>query len=287
MSVNARLDRLARVDVTLAGRSRPAFRFCALAGFAIAVVAGAALTAGAGRSLAVTGVLAVICAVTFVVHTVGRTVLTGQERLVYYHHEIACIAACALVLRLLGEPVLAYLDIAIIGIGICLVAGRVGCFAVGCCHGRPWRLGVRYREEHVANGLAPHWLGVRLFPLQLLEAGLAAAIVAAAAGTVLAGSTPGTAVALYAVAYGAVRFLLELARGDAGRGSLAGLTQPQWLSLSSGLLVLALGERGTLPAGAPHVVLTAAVTVAAAAIALRSLDSGPRAVEAESTSSRP
>jgi prolipoprotein diacylglyceryltransferase len=218
---------------------------CAFAGFALAVAAGLALTAAAGRSLAVTAVLALACALTFALQTLARTVLTGEERLVYYHHEIACVAVCALVLRVLGEPVAAYLDIAIAGVGICLAAGRLGCFAAGCCHGRPCAFGVRYGAEHVANGLSARWQGVRLFPVQLLEAVAAAAIVAACCVLALAGVRAGAALALYAVAYGAVRFALEFARGDAGRGRLAGLTQPQWLSLAS-IAAVALVAAGAL-----------------------------------------
>jgi hypothetical protein len=267
VNVNAILDRMARAEIVVTGRRQPTFRVCAIAGFALAVALGAALTAAAGLSLVVTGILAVTCAVTFVVHTLARKVVTGEERLVYYHHEIACIAACALALWLLGEPVLAYLDIAVIGIGVCLAAGRLGCFAAGCCHGRPCAVGVRYGEEHLEGGLAPRLVGVRLFPVQLAEAVAAAAIVAAGAAAILGGARAGTALALYVVAYGAVRFALEWVRGDHGRGELAGLTQPQWLSLASGIVVVVLGLRGTLPIGAAHVALTATIAAAAAVLA--------------------
>ena len=196
MSLSTALDRLVRVEVTLAGRRQPVFRVCALAGFAVAVVVGAALTAAVDRSLAVTGILAVVCAATFAVHTLARTVVTGEERLVYYHHEIACLATSALALWLLGEPVLAYLDVTIVGIGICLAAGRLGCFAVGCCHGRPCRIGVRYGDAHVAHGLSPRWGGVRLFPVQLVEAVVAAAIVTLCGWAIVSGARAGTALAL-------------------------------------------------------------------------------------------
>jgi hypothetical protein len=263
VNVNAALDRMARVEVALAGRRQPTFRVCALAGFALAVVVGSALTVASGLSLAVTGILAVVCAGTFVVHTLARKVVTGEERLVYYHHEIACVATSALALSLLDKPMLAYLDITIIGIGVCLTTGRLGCFAVGCCHGRPCAVGVRYGHEHVAQGLAANWAGVRLFPLQLVEAAAAAGIVTAGAAAMLAGAPPGTALALYVVVYGAVRFTLEFARGDAGRGALAGMTQPQWLSLASGLLLVALGAGGAVRTGPLHLMLTAALVAAA------------------------
>jgi prolipoprotein diacylglyceryltransferase len=269
VNVNAALDRMARVEVGLAGRRQPTFRVCVLAGFALAVAVGAALTAASGLSLAVTGALAVICAVTFVVQTLARKVVTGEERLIYYHHEIACVAAAACALWLLGEPVLSYLDVTIVGIGVCLAAGRLGCFAAGCCHGRPCGVGVRYGHDHVAHGLAPDWLGIRLFPVQLVEAVAAAAIVTVCGGAMLAGAAPGTAFAFYVVAYGAVRFGLEFARGDAGRGAFAGMTQPQWLSLACAIALLALGASSTVPVGPLHVVLTAALVALALSLLVR------------------
>jgi prolipoprotein diacylglyceryltransferase len=268
MNVNATLDRLVRVEISVAGRRQPTFRVCALTGFALAVALGVALTYASGLSLAVTGLLAVVCATTFVVHTLARKVATGEERLVYYHHEIACVATSALALWLLGEPMLAYLDIAIIGIGVCLAAGRLGCFAVGCCHGRPSALGVRYGGDHVAEGLAPAAVGIRLFPVQLVEAAAAAGIVAACSAMVLAGATAGSAFAFYIVVYGGVRFALEFGRGDAGRGDLAGMTQPQWLSLASGVVLIALGAGGAAPVGPLHIGLTAALVAVAVWLAV-------------------
>jgi hypothetical protein len=263
VNINVALDRAARVELTLAGRRLPTFRVCALAGFALSVVIGSTLTVASGLSLAVTGILAFVCAVTFVVHTLARKVVTGEERLVYYHQEIACLTTSALALWWLGEPVLAYLDIVVVGIGVCLAAGRLGCFAVGCCHGRPYAFGVRYGHEQVGQGLAAKWAGVRLFPVQLVEATAAAGIVTAGAAAVLAGARSGSALAFYVVAYGTVRFALEFARGDAGRGTLAGMTQPQWLSLASGLLLVAVGAGGDAPTGPLHLALTAALAIAA------------------------
>jgi prolipoprotein diacylglyceryltransferase len=128
---------------------------------------------------------------------------------------------------------------------------------------------VRYREEHVECGLAPRFVGIRLFPLQLAEAGAAAAIVTAGSLAILGGAGAGTALALYIVAYGAVRFAFECARGDHGRGELAGMSQPQWLSLASGIVVLLLGAHGTLPVGPLHVALTACLAGAAVWLAAR------------------
>src|SRR5439155_22019386 len=86
-----------------------------------------------------------------------------------YHHEIDVMINAALLLWLLGQPLLPYLDLTILGIGMFLACGRVGCLMVGCCHGRPHSWGVRYKQEHADAGFAPYYVGVRLFPIQAVE----------------------------------------------------------------------------------------------------------------------
>ena len=79
----------------------------------------------------------------------------------------------------------------------------------------------------------------------------------------------GAALALYVVFYGAVRFGLEFARGDAGRGTFAGMTQPQWLSLASGVAIVVFAADGPVPIGAEHVVLTGTLATVALTLVLR------------------
>jgi hypothetical protein len=164
---------------------------------------------------------------------------------VYYHHEIAVLGVCAATAVLLGGPVLVYLDATALGIGAFLVFGRVGCFMVGCCHGRPHRWGVRYTcaHAHASESLPVALVGVRLFPVQLAEALIAAGIVAAGLALVAAGA-PGDAFAWYVGAYAAARFFLELARGDIARPHWRGFSQPQWLSLGCAGAVAVLAAAG-------------------------------------------
>ena len=44
-------------------------------------------------------------------------IIIGEERLIYYHHEIAIVLAVTMVLWLLDQPILPYLDITILRIG--------------------------------------------------------------------------------------------------------------------------------------------------------------------------
>src|SRR5262249_61119424 len=95
--------------------------------------------------------------------------ITGQERIIYYPHEIAVSLAAAGLLWLTSEPLLPYLDITILGIGAFLACGRIGCLMVGCCHGRPSGWGIRYTPDHAAAGFTDYYVGVVLFPIQLVE----------------------------------------------------------------------------------------------------------------------
>ena len=122
-------------------------------------------------------------------------IVTGRESLVYYHHEVAILSVSAGLLTSVGLPVLPYLDVTALGLGVFLVCGRCGCLMVGCCHGKPFRWGLRYSEAHAREGFpAACYVGARLFPVQALEALVVGTIVSACAIAVLRGAAPGTAV---------------------------------------------------------------------------------------------
>jgi hypothetical protein len=180
--------------------------------------------------LTLAGIIAAACA-TFPALVAATKILTGQERIIYYHHEIGVMIVAASFLRITHQPLLPYLDITILGIGIFLTFGRVGCLLVGCCHGRPLGWGVRYSERHAVAGFPFYLVGVRLFPIQAVESLWVLCTVVVGTGIVWMGSAPGTALAWYVIVYGIGRFFFEFARGDADRSYWVGFSQAQWLSL--------------------------------------------------------
>ncbi|HVQ91256.1 MAG TPA: prolipoprotein diacylglyceryl transferase family protein [Mycobacteriales bacterium] len=224
---------------------RRAFHAWGLLGLVAAILLGAALTVAGGRSLAMTGVLA-LAAVTASGLLVAGSTRRGGSRLVYYHHELTILAVSGALLALAGGPVLAYLDITVLAVGAFLVFGRLGCLAVGCCHGRPAGHGVRYTPAHAAAGLPAHLVGVPLLPVQAVESAGVLATVAAGCVLILH-AAPGAALACYVAGYGGLRFGLEFLRGDAGRPSWAGFTQAQWISLALCALAVAGHRAGLLP----------------------------------------
>ncbi|HYW47843.1 MAG TPA: prolipoprotein diacylglyceryl transferase family protein [Bryobacteraceae bacterium] len=227
------LDRLARVEIRAGRRLWPPFQVCGSVGLAMAVLLAMTLVRETGLSWMVMAALIAASIAAFVGLALATKVITGEERIIYYHHEIAVILVSVAVLRGLRQPVLPYLDITVLGIGVFLACGRVGCLMVGCCHGRPCRWGIRYGEEHAAAGFPHYMAGARLFPVQALESLWVLAVVAVGAYLVLRGGPPGTAFTWYIVGYGAGRFCFEFLRGDAVRPYFHGISQAQWISVLS------------------------------------------------------
>jgi prolipoprotein diacylglyceryltransferase len=244
MSVNDALDRLPRTRFGRATREVPAFRTCGVTGFyvAVVVVLGGALLAG--RSLLVAAALCAVCGVLFFVYAYARRWIGGVESLVLLEGVWFAELCAAGVLWALGEPVLAYLDLVAVGFSFFLTGGRVGCLLVGCCHGRPSALGIRYGEEAARDGFPRHLVGVRLLPVPALEAG--ALLVIGTSGLVALSSAPAGAVfTWFLVSYSVVRFGLEGLRGDE-RPHVAGLSVNRWMCIGelSFALVLWTHEHG-------------------------------------------
>ncbi|HEV3050131.1 MAG TPA: prolipoprotein diacylglyceryl transferase family protein, partial [Longimicrobium sp.] len=266
--LNRRMDALVRPHLRVLGRVRSSFQVCGYTGLALAVAVGAGLTLYRGLSLAVLAAVVATACATFFALAMATKIVVGEERLIYYHHEIAILAMVTLVLRLLGQPVLAYLDVTLLGVGTFLLCGRVGCFMVGCCHGRPHSFGVRYRHEHADAGFARPFVGVRLFPIQLVESAWVLTTVTVGVAMVLRGAAPGEALAWYVVVYDVGRFGFEFARGDASRPYRAGFSEGQWTSLLLMLVVVVAEVRGAIPLRPWHLAAAAGMIGTMAVVAV-------------------
>ena len=161
-----------------------------------------------------------------VVRTVSA--IRGVERIVFYQVAATGVIVAGVVDRLAGTQPARVLDVVTLGIGVFLVFGRLGCFAVACCHGRPARLGVVYGAAHVDVGFWARWRGRRLWPTQLVESAASLALVVA--GLVLGWNQPGRPAVIYIAGYAMIRFALELVRGDAARPQRLGLSEAQWIA---------------------------------------------------------
>jgi prolipoprotein diacylglyceryltransferase len=234
----------------------------------MAIVLAMTLVGNTGLSRWVMGAIVVLALLTFIALVAATKIATGEERIIYYHHEIAVMTTTAALLELLHQPVIRYLDITLLGIGMFLSCGRVGCLMVGCCHGRPARWGIRYRAEHAAAGFAPYLVGIRLFPIQAVESLWVLCVVAVGSSFVWMGRPLGTALAWYTIAYGTGRFGFEFARGDAHRPYLWGFSEAQWISLVLLILIVWAESSGRLPFQAWHVGVLPGVILTMALVAV-------------------
>jgi hypothetical protein len=200
-----------------------------LAGYVAASLVCAVLAERWQLPLAERVVAIVVPPVAFVIVVTIATALAGRELIVFYQTTSVGAAAVIAAAAAIGADVWRVLDVSVIGYGVFLAFGRIGCFGVACCHGRPARRGVRYGDAHVALGLWPRWRDRPLVPVQLIESAASAALVVV--GLALSG-TPGTAAVVYAAGYSAIRFGLELVRGDPVRPYALGLSEAQWFALA-------------------------------------------------------
>lgn len=139
---------------------------------------------------------------------------------------VGMIPALLLCKRVWKIPIRPYLQSCICCVPITHAFGRVGCYLVGCCYGIPYEgpLCVIYTQSQIAPN------GIPLFPVQLTEA--AAELVIGLCLLAFSRKIKGiTGFLCYLISYSIVRFVLEFFRYDSARGSIAGLSTSQWVSL--------------------------------------------------------
>ena len=267
--LNSCLDRLVRPDISILRRTWPSFQVCGYIGLVLAILL--AMTLVIYQHLSPLIMLGIILAavLTFFAQAIITKIILGEEDLVYYRHEIAVMSVAAFLLWLLHQPILPYLDATLLGVGIFLACGRIGCMMVGCCHGRPYHWGVCYREEHARAGFASYLVGIRLFPSQALESLWVMCIVLVGILLVLTGHKPGTAFAWYVVTYDIGRFYSEFMRGDLERPYMLGFSEAQWISVLL-LCIVVYGEvAGLLPFQWWHVLAASVVICTMIVVNLR------------------
>jgi phosphatidylglycerol---prolipoprotein diacylglyceryl transferase len=137
-------------------------------------------------------------------------------------------------------------DVLAPGVALGQAIGRLGCFAAGCCFGRPTDMpwAVRFHDEYAARATGTP-LDVPLHPTQLYESGAALLIFLfllwLSGHKRFQGQVTLTYVALYAVA----RFIIEYFRGDAARGVVFGglFSTSQFIALLMLLAAVVLTPR--------------------------------------------
>jgi phosphatidylglycerol:prolipoprotein diacylglycerol transferase len=158
-----------------------------------------------------------------------------------YGGLLAGIAAAAFYLWAADQPLAPFFDRVAMGTGLTFALVRTGCFLAGCDYGQPTAsfLGVRFPPgslaalDHARRGFVPRGApSLPVHPTQLYEAALGLLAAALAIVPLARGKRDGRAFAVFLLVYAVGRFLIELLRGDGDRGSAAGLSTAQWVSVA-------------------------------------------------------
>jgi phosphatidylglycerol---prolipoprotein diacylglyceryl transferase len=134
-------------------------------------------------------------------------------------------------------------DVLAPGVAIGQAIGRLGCFAAGCCHGRPTEVAwaVTFRDVYASRTVGTP-LDIPLHPAQLYESIVAFGIFLLLLWISGRKRFNGQVLLSYVVLYSIARFFLETFRGDVARGTVLGgiLSTSQFIAIALVLGVLAI-----------------------------------------------
>jgi phosphatidylglycerol:prolipoprotein diacylglycerol transferase len=146
------------------------------------------------------------------------SVETIQSGGTFYGGFLGGILAIFLYTYFQKMPVLPVLDTFAVALPLGHAIGRIGCFAAGCCYGKPTALpwGVTFTNQ-IAARIAGTPLGVPLHPTQLYEASAEFLNFLFLAWLSKKQRFTGQILGTYLVLYGVERATIEFFRGDPGR----------------------------------------------------------------------
>ena len=158
---------------------------------------------------------------------------------------LAALVACSLYIRWHHLRLLRTADAFAPALAIGHTIGRLGCYAAGCCYGRPtthfW--GVKFTDPLTAK-ISGTPLGVPLEPVQLFESLIELTNFFILVMLFRKKQFDGQVIATYFLLYGVARFFLEFLRADPGRGevlrgSFSGMQMIAFFLTLAGLFLLA------------------------------------------------
>jgi phosphatidylglycerol:prolipoprotein diacylglycerol transferase len=151
---------------------------------------------------------------------------------------LAAFVAAAWYVRSNHMPALATCDNFAPGLALGHAIGRVGCFAAGCCYGKPTHFfwGVTF-----TNPLANEYVGTplheALHPTQLIESVVELLNFLLLSWLLRRKRFDGQVMGAYLFLYGIARFFIEFLRGDPGRGEVFGGFMTGTQAISIGLVI--------------------------------------------------
>jgi len=177
---------------------------------------------------------------------------------VFYGGFIAAVAASVWYIRHNHMPVLRTCDAFAPGVALGHAIGRLGCFAAGCCYGKPTHLpwGVTFTNP-LAHAISGTPLGEHLHPTQIYESLIELINFFILYWLLGRKKFEGQVIGAYLFLYGFARFFIEFVRDDPERGTFLGgaLSGVQVISI---LMVLAGGILWIWRGGEPATATAAA-----------------------------
>lgn len=143
---------------------------------------------------------------------------TFQSAGTFYGGLIGAILWTVLYTHFQKMPTLAVLDLMAAPVALGHAIARLGCFAAGCCYGKPTAVGwsVTFTDP-TAEKISGTPLGVRLHPTQLYESAAEFLNFGLLAWLGMKRRATGQILGAYFVLYGMERGTIEFFRGDPGR----------------------------------------------------------------------
>ncbi len=161
---------------------------------------------------------------------------TLQSAGIFFGGFILAVVFALFYMRTQNLPILKTCDLFAPGLAIGHGIGRLGCFAAGCCWGKPTYLpwAVTFRNTSATTGVP---LNIPLHPTQLYEAVSEGIICLILIWQLNRPHRDGQVIGLYGVLYGLVRFGVEFLREHDASNPLGGpFTLEQWISLAIALV---------------------------------------------------
>lgn len=151
---------------------------------------------------------------------------------------LAAFLVAAWYIRRHHMPALGTCDAFSPGLALGHAIGRVGCFAAGCCYGKPTN---HFWGVTFTNQLANYWtgtpLGHPLEPTQLFESAVELVNFFILTWLLARKKFDGQVFGAYLFLYGIARYFLEFLRDDPGRGSVFGGIMTGTQLISIGLVI--------------------------------------------------
>jgi phosphatidylglycerol:prolipoprotein diacylglycerol transferase len=159
------------------------------------------------------------------------TLATLQSAGIFFGGFILALVFAYFYMKKQGLPVWSTSDLFAPGLALGHGIGRLGCFAAGCCWGKPTHLplAVTFSSQETTTGVP---LGIPLHPTQLYEAFSEGLICLILLAVLRKSHKEGSVIGLYLLLYGLVRFAVEFLRMHDSSNPLGGpFTLEQWISL--------------------------------------------------------